>query len=468
MTLPLNLHNTLTRKTEAFQPLAGAHVGLYTCGPTVYHFAHLGNLRTYVFEDLLTRALRLAGYSLTHVCNITDVGHLTDDADAGEDKMEKGAAREGKSVWDIAQYYTDAFMLDLKRLKVVPATHWPKATEHIPEQIAMVQGLMDKGFAYLAEDGIYYDVAKFPRYADFARKDLKGQEAGARIAPTGGKRNHEDFALWKLTPAGQKRLMEWDSPWGKGFPGWHIECSAMSLKYLGEQFDIHCGGIDHIPVHHTNEIAQTEAFTGKSPWVKLWMHGEFLVLDKEKMSKSSGEFLTLQAIIDKGFDALDYRYFCLGTHYRAPLGFSFEGLQGAREARQSLRTKTAPLAGVALAQTPENHPLWLKFWDQVGDDLNAPRALAVAWEVAKDATLEPGVRAGLLARMDQWMGLDLLAPEAAEAPLDAEQQKLLDERAKARADKDFAASDRLRQALAEKGILVKDTKQGQEWSRAGR
>jgi cysteinyl-tRNA synthetase len=443
-------------------------VGLYTCGPTVYHFAHIGNLRTYVFEDLLTRALVLAGYRLTHVCNITDVGHLTDDGDDGDDKMEKGAAREGKSVWDIAKFYTDAFMVDLKRLNVRPATHWPKATDHIAEQISMVQGLMDKGHAYRAEDGIYYDVASFPRYADFARKDLGGQEAGARVAPAGGKRNHEDFALWKLTPAGQKRLMEWDSPWGKGFPGWHIECSAMSLKYLGEQFDIHCGGIDHIPVHHTNEIAQTEAFTGKAPWVRHWMHGEFLVLDRAKMSKSSGEFLTLQSLIDKGYDALDYRFFCLGTHYRAPLTFSFEALDGARSGRLSLRSRTAGLAGVAPVPLAEAqaHPLWAKFWAQVADDLNSPRALAVAWEAAKDDTLAPSLKSGLLAAMDAWLGLDLLKADAPAAALTPEQEALLKQRADARAAKDFAGSDRLRDALLATGIVVKDTKDGQQWSPA--
>jgi cysteinyl-tRNA synthetase len=467
MPLPLNFYNTLSRKAEAFTPLAAPKVGLYTCGPTVYHYAHIGNLRTYVFEDLLTRALRLAGFQLTHVCNITDVGHLTDDGDDGDDKMEKGAAREGKSVWDIAKFYTDAFMLDIQRLNVVPADVWCKATDHIPEQIAMVQGLMDKGYAYQAGDAIYYDVSKFAHYADLARKDLKGQEAGARIAPSDGKRNHEDFALWKLSPKGTKRQMEWSSPWGTGFPGWHIECSAMSIKYLGEQFDIHCGGIDHIPVHHTNEIAQTEAFTGKSPWVKVWMHGEFLILDKGKMSKSSGEFLTLQSLIDKGYDPLDYRFFCLGTHYRAPLNFSFEALDGAKAGRLSLRSKTVALVGQAPAPEAEvlAHPLWTKFWDQVSDDLNAPRALAVVWDVVKDASLTPALRAGLIAKMDQWLALDLLKPEAAGAPLEPELQALLDERAQARANKDFAASDRLRDALAAKGVTVKDSKAGQSWSR---
>ena len=465
----LNLYNTRTRKQELFQPMEPGSVGLYCCGPTVYHYAHIGNLRTYLFEDLLVRALHLDGLQVKHVCNITDVGHLTSDGDLGDDKMEQGARREGKSVWEIAAHYTQAFQEDLRRLNVVPATHWPKATDHIPEQIALVQILLAKGSAYEAEDGIYFDVGSFPRYADFARKDLQGQEAGARVAPTGGKRNHEDFALWKHSPAGQQRLMEWDSPWGKGFPGWHIECSAMSMKFLGAQFDIHCGGIDHIPVHHSNEIAQTEAATGRTPWVNLWMHGEFLILDKGKMSKSSGEFLTLQALLDKGYDALDYRFFCLGTHYHAPLTFAFEGLDGARAGRLNLRAKLAGLQDVIpfAREVALAHPLWQKFWAQVCDDLNAPRALAVAWEVAKDESLESGLRASLIQVMDSWLGLDLLKADEAPLALSAEAENLLKERADARARKDFAASDRLRDALAALGVLVKDGKAGQSWEMRG-
>jgi cysteinyl-tRNA synthetase len=465
----LNLYNTRTRRQELFQPRDTGAVGLYCCGPTVYHYAHIGNLRTYLFEDLLVRALRLDGLDVNHVCNITDVGHLTSDGDQGDDKMEQGARREGKTVWEIAAHYTKAFQDDLKRLNVVPATHWPKATDHIAEQIALVQILLAKGNAYQAEDGIYFDVSSFPRYADFARKDLGGQEAGARVAPSGGKRNHEDFALWKHSPAGQQRLMEWDSPWGKGFPGWHIECSAMSLKFLGAQFDIHCGGIDHIPVHHTNEIAQTEAATGRAPWVNLWMHGEFLILDKGKMSKSSGEFLTLQALLDKGYDALDYRFFCQGTHYHAPLTFSFEGLDGARAGRLNLRAKLASLVDVIpfAREIALAHPLWQKFWAQVCDDLNAPRALAVAWEAAKDDSLEPGLRASLIQVMDSWLGLDLLKPDDAPEALSPEAEALLRERADARARKDFSASDRLRDALAGLGVLVKDGKDGQSWEKRG-
>jgi cysteinyl-tRNA synthetase len=463
----LKLYNTRTRRQELFQPIQEGQVGLYCCGPTVYHDAHIGNLRTYVFEDLLVRALRLDGLEVDHVCNITDVGHLVGDADAGEDKMEQGARRENRSVWEIAAHYTELFQRDLARLNVAKATRWPKATDHIPEQIAMVQGLMDKGHAYAAEDGVYYDVASFPAYPDFARKDLKGQEAAARTAPKAGLRNHEDFALWKFSPKDSRRLMEWDSPWGKGFPGWHIECSAMSLKWLGPQFDIHCGGIDHIPVHHTNEIAQSEAFLGVHPWVNLWMHGEFLVLDKGKMSKASGDFLTLQSLLDKGYEALDYRFFCLNTHYNAPLTFSFEGLDSARAGRLSLKARLLDLLGRPPVDPAEarKHPLWSKFWDQVADDLNAPRALAVAWETAKSVDLAPGLKAALILAMDAWLGLDLLAPPAAPQGLEAEEEAWLAERAEARARKDWARSDALRLLLEQRGVLVKDGKGGQQWER---
>jgi cysteinyl-tRNA synthetase len=463
----LSLYNTLTRRQEPFLPINEGRVGLYCCGPTVYHDAHIGNLRTFVFADLLVRALRLDGLEVNHVCNITDVGHLVGDTDAGEDKMEQGARRENRSVWEIAAHYTGLFLRDLARLNVVDATHRPKATDYIPEQIAMVQGLMDKGHAYLGGDGIYFDVASFPAYSDFARKDLKGQEAAARTAPKAGLRNHEDFALWKFSPKAGKRLMEWDSPWGVGFPGWHIECSAMSLKLLGPHFDIHCGAIDLIPLHHTNEIAQSEAYLGVHPWVNLWMHGEFLVLDKGKMSKSGGDFLTLQSLLDKGYEALDYRYFCLGTHYRALLNFSFEALDGARASRQNLRTKLAELSGTAPGPADEakKHPLWAKFWGQVADDLNAPRALAVAWETAKSADLAPGLKSALILAMDAWLGLDLLAPPEAPRGLDAEEEALLLERAEARGRKDWARADALRLSLEQRGVLVKDGKDGQQWER---
>jgi len=443
---------------------------MYTCGPTVYHFAHIGNLRTYVFEDLLKRALLLEGLQVQHVMNITDVGHLTSDQDSGEDKMEQGALREGKSVWEIAEHYTRAFQADLAKLNILPPDVWCKATDHIPEQIALVERLFAKGFAYSTADGVYFDTARFPQYGALARKDVDGQIAGARVELAEGKRSPADFALWKLSPKGSTRLMEWDSPWGRGFPGWHLECSAMSMRYLGERFDIHCGGIDHIPVHHTNEIAQTEAATGKSPWVNVWMHGEFLVMDKGKMSKSSGEFLTLSVIEGKGFKPLDYRFLLLSAHYRFQLSFSLESLEQAKTGRANLMERLKDLAGVKPAPLAQVHalPLWQRFMEAVRDDLNAPRALACAWEAAKGRNLEPGLKAGLLAEMDRFLGLALLSPEpAAEAAaLSAEEAALLEARAAARAAKDWALSDTLRKdAEARFGLLIKDTKQGQEWSR---
>ena len=463
------LFNTLTRKAEPFSPMVPGQAGLYTCGPTVYNYAHIGNLRTYLFEDLLRRTLERAGVAVKHVCNITDVGHLTSDGDLGDDKMEAGAAREGKTVWQIAQFYTEAFWSDLALLNILPAHIWCKATDHIPEQLAMVQTLVEKGFGYQADDGIYYDVSKFPRYGDFARKDLRGQEAGARVACAGGKRNNEDFALWKFSPEGGKRLMEWESPWGKGFPGWHIECSAMAIKYLGEQFDLHCGGIDHIPVHHTNEIAQSEAATGVTPWVRTWLHGEFLLMDKGKMSKSSGEFLTLPRLLEKGYDALDYRFFCLQAHYRQGLTFTFEALDAAKAGRAGLMQKLDPLVdleGISAAEA-EKLPAWIKFWEALCDDLNAPRALAVLFDTTRDASLNPAQKAGLITLMDSCLGLRLLEPRAAKAvhALSAEDASLLEARAKARADKEWAKSDELRDALKARGILVKDSKDGQSWQK---
>lgn len=465
--MPLRFFNTRTRTVETFEAIAAPKVGLYTCGPTVYNYAHIGNFRTYLFEDLLRRCLNEAGFQVTHVCNITDVGHLTSDADNGEDKMEKGAAREGKSVWDIAAHYTVAFQEDLQRLNILSATHWPKATDHIPEQIAMVQGLIEKGFAYLIDDGVYFDVARFPRYGDFARMDLCGQEAGARVAVSGGKRNPQDFALWKLSPPGSQRLMEWDSPWGKGFPGWHIECSAMSLKYLGEHFDIHCGGIDHIPVHHTNEIAQSEAYLGIDPWVNVWIHGEFLITDAGKMSKSSGEFLSLSKLTELGYDPLDYRFFCLQAHYRQGLNFSFEALDAAKVGRRRLMERIEALPGDEVLAATEAKVLepWAKFWEALSDDLNAPRALAVVFDVLKQDELSGDKKRGLLKAMDECLGLKLFEKKAPADSLSAELQALIDERGAARQAREWKRADELRDLLKAKGIEVLDAKQGQVWKK---
>lgn len=299
------LYNTLTKKKEEFIPIKKKKVGLYTCGPTVYNYAHIGNLRTYVFEDILRRTLEFNGYQVNHIENITDVGHLTDDADQGEDKMEKAAQKEKKNAWELSKFYTKAFRRDIKLLNIQEPHTWCKATDHIDEQIATIKKIINNGYTYQTTDGIYFDTSKMPTYGDFARLDIKNLQAGARI-DIGEKKNPTDFALWKFSGK-EKRQMEWDSPWGVGFPGWHIECSTMSTKYLGAPFDIHCGGIDHIPVHHTNEIAQTWA-ADKKKMANYWLHGEFLVIDENRMGKSQGNFITLQTLIDKRYNPLAYRY----------------------------------------------------------------------------------------------------------------------------------------------------------------
>src|SRR3989338_2131329 len=334
---PLLLYNTLGRKKQEFKPIKKGIVGLYTCGPTVYSYAHIGNLRTYIFEDILKRVLIENGYKVKHVMNITDVGHLTSDADTGDDKVEKSAKEQKKTVWDIAGFYTKVFQEDIAKLHILDPDIWCRATDHIKEQIELIKKLEKKGLTYKTSDGIYFDTSKFKDYGILGNIKAEGLKAGVRVE-IGEKKNPTDFALWKFSPKDSKRQMEWKSPWGTGFPGWHIECSAMSMKYLGETFDIHCGGIDHVPVHHTNEIAQSEAATGKS-FVKYWAHGAFLLLEKEKMAKSGGNFITLQTLIERGYDPLDYRYFCFTAHYRSELKFSFDALTSCRAAFNILKEK---------------------------------------------------------------------------------------------------------------------------------
>jgi cysteinyl-tRNA synthetase len=471
------LYNTLTRARDEFAPIAAPAVGLYTCGPTVYNFAHIGNLRTYVFEDLLRRALARAGFQVKHVMNITDVGHLTSDADTGEDKMELGARREGKTAWDIAAFYTEAFRRDCARLNVLPPDVVCKATDHIPEMIALVRRLEEKGFTYRLADGVYFDTSRFPAYGAMARLDIEGLEAGARVEVVEGKKNPTDFALWKLSPADKRRQMEWDSPWGRGFPGWHIECSAMSIKHLGEQFDIHCGAVDHIAVHHTNEIAQSEAATGKSPWVRWWVHGEFLVLDKGKMAKSGGGFITLDAVAKRGFDPLAYRYFLLQAHYRSQLMFSWEGLEAAANGFRNLKETVLGLKGqlpVASGQLPVGKPATAncqlttdnyaaRFDQAVADDLNMPRALAALWEGLKDDALSAAEKLSLVAHAEPVLGLSLDRVEAEKpAEIPAEIAELAARRAAVRKARDFAAADALRKELAAKGYEVED-QPGGKW-----
>ena len=453
---PLRLYDNYTRSLREFAPLApGADVGLYTCGPTVYDFQHIGNYRTFLFEDTLKRVLRWNGYRVRHVMNITDVGHLTSDADTGEDKMEKGARRTGRTAWEIAALYTQAFEDDLAALNIDPPDVLPRATDHIPEQIAFIADLERRGFTYRTADGIYFDTSRQADYGFLARLDKAGLAAGKRV-DVGEKRNATDFALWKLSPPDSARQMEWDSPWGKGFPGWHIECSAMAQRYLGDYFDIHCGGEDHISVHHTNEIAQTEARVG-TRLANFWMHGYFLLANDAKMAKSAGEFLRIGALVEHGYDPLDFRYLCLTGHYRSQLNFTWDALDAARTGLSRLRAgfHALPLD----ADTPADEALTTQFAGHINDDLNVPRALAVAWEALR-GDLPDAVRRATLARFDEVFGLRLAEwrPAADEAPADV--RSLAEARAEARRARDWPGADRLRAQLHAAGWEMEDRADG--------
>jgi cysteinyl-tRNA synthetase len=468
--MKLRLYNTLTRSKDEFEPVEPGEVRLYTCGLTVYNYAHIGNLRTYVFEDVLKRALvHVGGYEVRHVMNITDVGHLTDDADAGEDKMEKGSRREGKSAWEIAEFYQSAFERDLERLNVLPPNVWCKATEEIDAQIDLVRTLEEKGCTYVIEgDGVYFDTSKLPDYGKLARLDVDGLQAGKRIEMVAGKRNPTDFALWKFSPKDQNRQMEWDSPWGVGFPGWHIECSAMAIRHLGERLDIHCGGIDHVNVHHTNEIAQAESALGHK-WCNWWMHGGWLVEqtdegESRKMAKSAGEFLTLQSLIDRGYEPLAYRYFLLQPHYRQQLTFTWDALDAAASACRGLQRAVLGLRAEATGKEAPHEGSLAPFHEAVADDLNMPRALAAMWSVAKADDAPAGDRYAALLWMDKVLGLGMAGMEARGVGLDDSNIKeLIDERDRARRAKDYARADAIRNELAEAGVEIMDSPQGTTW-----
>lgn len=452
----LILFNSLTRRLEAFKPIKKGRVGLYTCGPTVYHYAHIGNLRAYVSSDILKRVLTYNGYKVKHVMNITDVGHLTSDSDTGEDKMEKGAKREGKTAWDIANFYIIAFEKDLADLNIISPTIWCRATDHIKQQIKLIKKLEKKGFTYQTADGIYFDTSKLPDYGKLA--NLKNQElrAGVRV-DIGDKKNITDFALWKFSPKIEQRQMEWKSPWGTGFPGWHIECSAMSTEYLGQPFDIHTGGIDHIPVHHTNEIAQSEAAEGK-PLANYWLHNEFLLTGADKMSKSADNFTTLQALKSQNINPLAYRYLLLQTHYRKQLNFSTESLTAAENGLKHLYEEVVRIKNQELRI--KNSGVENKFLNAINDDLNIPQALAVVWEAINknEITYET------LLKFDEILGLNLnittLQHYNITTPPDV--QKLLNQRQVARDEKNWSESDRLREEIKTLGWDVEDTSEGQK------
>ena len=487
----LRLYNTMGRHMQDFVPLTPGKAGFYGCGPTVYTYAHIGNLRAYVTHDILTRTLKRMGYEVTHVMNITDVGHLSDDADDGDDKMVKTAEERGKTVMEIADLYTRAFFTDMERLNIEKPSIVCKATEHVQDMIGLIKRIEANGFTYSSGGNLYFDISKFPHYGDLAMLRMDELKAGARIAADSNKRNPADFVLWFTKSKFENQALVWDSPWGRGYPGWHIECSAMSMKYLGEQFDIHAGGIDHIPIHHTNEIAQSEAATGKHPWVNYWLHNEFLIMEKGKMSKSAGGFITLQDVIDRGFDPLDYRYFLLGGHYRSQLQFSWTAMEGARNARRSLLEKIGAFAEKVTDTSEKNTEKvtdtingtknYLEAFNRaLEDDLSTPRALAELWGLLKEnARLlsEPAVQKtkiyeviAAVIDMDRVLGLNLgqavIKNEKREDPsLALEMETLIKERAEAKKAKNFAKADEIRNLLKERGIVLTDSPAGTTWKR---
>jgi len=490
--MSFTFYNTLGREKQIFKPIQDGKAGFYGCGPTVYNYAHIGNLRAYVHHDILVRSLRRAGYEVNHVMNITDVGHLSDDADNGDDKMVKSAEERGKSVLEIADFYTKAFFNDTDRMNITRPTVVCKATDHIAEMIALIQRIEKNGFTYFAGGNLYFDISRFPSYGDLALLKLDNlispsQSGFERTDHDENKRNSGDFVLWFTKSKFKNQALVWDSPWGKGYPGWHIECSAMSMKYLGEQFDIHAGGIDHIPVHHTNEIAQSEAATGKKPWVSLWLHNEFLVIDStemqtgatsaEKMSKSKGGFLTLQSLMDKGWDPLDYRYFLLGGHYRSQLQFSAKSMNSASNARKSLTEKVKNLAEKAgirekrAVRGEEVTACLERFNRAIEDDLSTPRALAEMWGLLKDGPASEQALAAVY-NMDRVFGLrleesvkDETGKNGEDAEFSREINELIAQRAEAKKAKNFTIADNIRQSLKERGIILEDSPAGTSWRR---
>lgn len=454
MSSALRLYDNYTRNLRRFEPLQAGTVGLYACGPTVYDYQHIGNFRTFLFEDILRRVLEWNGYRVRHVMNVTDVGHLTSDADTGEDKMEKGARRTGKSAWEIAELYTAAFLDDMRRLNIEPPTVLCRATDHIREQIDFIADIERNGYTYRTSDGVYFDTHKQPGYGYLARLDKAGLDAGRRVE-IGEKKSATDFALWKFATPGEQRQMEWPSPWGTGFPGWHIECSAMAQKYLGDYFDIHCGGEDHIPVHHTNEIAQTEARVG-TRLANFWMHGYFLLANDAKMAKSAGEFLRIEALIERGYDPLAYRYLCLTAHYRSQLNFTWDALDAAVTGLDRLRrgVHALPAGGTPDAAIVE------RFTGAVNDDLNIPKALAIAWDLLRGAAADRAAARATLLQFDRIFGLDLKAWRPPVEAIPETVNALAAARAAARAARQWAEADRLRAELHAVGWEMEDRGDG--------
>lgn len=458
----LKVYNTLSRKKEQFKELHDGEVYMYSCGPTVYNFAHIGNLRTYVFMDLLRRVLAFDGFILKGVMNITDVGHLTNDSDSGEDKMDKTAKEQNKSPYEIAEFYTKVFYEDLEKLNIAKPEIIAKATEHIDDMIHYVENLIKLGYAYEISDGIYFDISKFPKYGELSGLNLDEQIAGARVEVNTEKRNPQDFAVWKK--AEPEHIMQWQSPWGMGYPGWHIECSVMSQKYLGDVFDIHTGGVDHIPIHHENEIAQNEAITGKKS-VDYWMHGEFMLVNNGKMSKSLGNTYTISQLEEMGYSPLVFRYFCLNAHYRKKLNFTFDGMNAAKVSYERLCALISGHKKGRACVTPEVLDGYMKeFTDAINDDINIPMALGVLWKMVKEPLCSDIYFKAL--EMDKVLGLSLdrtdeyLQSIKEDVPKDI--KELAEARLNAKKEKNWAEADRLREEITSKGYSILDNKDGYE------
>ncbi len=470
---PLYLYNTLSKEKEEFVSLRKDEVRMYNCGPTVYDRTHIGNMRPYILADLIRRTLEYNSYTVKQVINITDVGHLTSDADEGEDKQEKAAKLSGESAQDIAKKYTDLFLSDIAKLNIrTKNTQFPRATEYIGEQIAMIETLMQIGYAYEIQDGIYFDTSMFKDYGKLGGVNEQKLEEGARVEVNKEKRNPADFALWKLSDPEQKRQQEWESPWGTGFPGWHIECSAMSRTLLGRQLDIHTGGIDHIPVHHNNEIAQSES-VNKKKFVNFWMHNAFINVEGRKISKSLGNLINLDQIVDRGFSPLSYRYWLLTAHYRTPANFTWEALEGSHTALKKLHRIFVDELSVTSGEI--NSEYQEKFHSFINDDLDTPKAIALLWELVKDDAISPEDTRATLLDFDSVLGLGLSeSNESLTLLLRGEGQKLsisevpnavqklFEERIQVRTEKDFDRSDTLRKKIESLGYSIEDTDNGPE------
>lgn len=461
--MALKLYNTLTKNKQLFKPIKDKIVGLYTCGPTVYNFAHIGNLRTYIFADVLQKTLEYNGFKVKRVMNITDVGHLTSDADTGEDKVEQEAQKEKKSVWEITKFYTNAFLKDIKELNIIKPKIIIPATKSINDQIKIIKILIDKKYAYETSKAVYFNVSKFKNYNKLSHQPLSEKIIAARkeVIEDPEKKNPVDFALWfKLAGRYKNHIMRWPSPWGLGFPGWHIECSAISTKYLGQPFDIHTGAVDHIGTHHTNEIAQSEAAFGK-PLANYWLHAEHLLLDKTKMAKSGGNFITLETLKNRGFDPLAFRYLILTAHYRSKLNFTWESLKAAQNALEKLRKAVMEIKKSRLRLKTDNLEslkLKNKFSNYVNNDLEMPAALALLWDIIKNEKLDAKTKYALIIDFDKVLGLNLGKIKVEKIPVSV--LKLIKEREKYRKEKNFAKSDKLREKIEKLGWLIEDTPEG--------